>query len=88
MKTLKEYLDDMRNAATPEEKFTPSSLSPMHFSPKDKFDAEIYKDGFDEFLRYYGKDPRRAEFFGNMLHDALVNRNIHKLKSWHNAHKI
>jgi len=88
MKTLKEYLDDMRNAATPEEKYTPSSLSPMHFSPKDQFDAQIYKDGFDEFLRYYKKDPKRAEFFGKMLHDALINKNINSLKSWHNAHKL
>ena len=88
MKTLKEYLDDMRNAAEPEAEYTPSSLSPMHFSPKDHFDAQIYKDGFDEFLRYYEEDPKRAEFFGSMLHDALVNRNINRLKSWHNAHKL
>lgn len=88
MKTLKEYLDDMSDAEAPEENFTPSSLSPIHFSPKDRFDAEIYKDGFDEFLRYYGKDQRRAEYFGKMLHDTLVNRDIHSLKSWHNAHKI
>lgn len=87
MKTLKEYLDDMENAA-PEEKFTPSSLSPMHFSGKEQFDAQIYKDGFDEFLRYYGKDQRRSDYFGDMLHDALVNRNINNLKSWHNAHKM
>lgn len=88
MKTLKEYLDDMRNNMAPEEKFTPSSLSPMHFSPKEKFDAQIYKDGFDEFLRYYGKDQKRADFFGSMLHDALVDRDINSLKSWHNAHKL
>lgn len=88
MKTLKEYLDDMRNAATPEEKFTPTSLSPMHFTPKGPYDAQIYKDGFDEFLRYYGKDQKRAEHFGQMLYDALVNRNIVPLKLWHNAHKL
>lgn len=88
MKTLKEYLDDMRNAAVPEEKYTPGNLSPMHFTPKGPYDAQIYKDGFDEFLKYYGKDPRRTEHFGKMLHDALIKRDISDLKSWHNAHKL
>jgi hypothetical protein len=89
MKTLKEFLDDARQSfASPQaEKYSPQTLSPIHFSAQFPGEAAAYKAAFEEFLKYYGKDSRRADHFGSMLHDALVKRNTAMLHMWYNIHK-
>lgn len=87
MKTLKEFLDDHQSLTTSQEEYTPQGLSPIHFSAKYPGEADAYKAAFDEFLKYYSKDNRRAKHFGDMLHAALVNRDPSMLHTWYTVHK-
>jgi len=89
MKTLREYLDEKNVEKTaPEEKFTPSGLSPVHLTTKDATEREMYNAVFKQFLEYYGRDETRAEYFGDLLYKFLVDRDAMPLKMHYANHHV
>lgn len=58
------------------------NLSPVHFRTSDAEEKTAYDAAYKNLLRYYGHDETRANYFAQLLQDALYKNNTHMLMVW------
>lgn len=66
------------------ENFDPiQSLSPIHYRAADAEEKQAYEAAYEKLVRYHGHDEMRANYFSQILQDALYRRNPHMLMVWY-----